>query len=131
MGGVDHLRIGRSAALRQFAEQPLPHAALGPAHEAIVDRRMGAVFRRAIAPPAAAPQNMQNAADHAPVVHPILAAHVRRQLRLDLTPLLIAQLKQVVPHSIASRITEQRNHQPIQLTMTLLGFGPSHPSLSV
>jgi hypothetical protein len=34
---------------------------------------------------------VQDAADHATVVHPIFAANVRRQMRLDLTPLLIAQ----------------------------------------
>ncbi|HEY0281283.1 MAG TPA: hypothetical protein VGC27_01520 [Rhizomicrobium sp.] len=67
---------------------------------------------------------MQDAADHATVVHAIFAAHIRRQVRLDLTPLLIAQPKQVVPHPNASRITKQRNHQLIQPTMTLLSVGP-------
>ena len=59
---VDRPRAGK------FTEQPLPHAALRPAHEAIVDRRRRAVFRRAIAPSAAALQHMQDAADHAPII---------------------------------------------------------------
>jgi hypothetical protein len=51
---------------------------------------------------------MQDAADHATVVHTILAAHVCRQMRLDLTPLFIAQPKQVASHLSApeSRIIE-------------------------
>jgi hypothetical protein len=36
---------------------------------------------------------MQNAADHAPVIDPLLAAHVFRQMRLDPLPLFIAQPK--------------------------------------
>jgi hypothetical protein len=36
---------------------------------------------------------MQDAADHATVVHTILAAHICRQVRRDLAPLLIAQPK--------------------------------------
>jgi hypothetical protein len=34
---------------------------------------------------------VQDAADHPPVVDTILAAHVGRQVRLDLLPLLVAQ----------------------------------------
>src|SRR5665213_2492546 len=102
MRRIDHLSIGGSSSRSQFTEQSPPPAALGPAHEAIVDRRIGAVLRGAIAPPAAALQNVQNATDHTPVVHAILAAHIRRQMRPDLTPLLITQPKQVVPHPIAS-----------------------------
>jgi hypothetical protein len=41
---------------------------------------------------------MQDAADHPPIIHPILATNVGRQVRLDLTPLLIAQPKQVASH---------------------------------
>jgi len=47
---------------------------------------------------------MQDAANHAPVVYPRLAAHIRRQMRLDLPPLLIAQPKQIAPHLSGSRI---------------------------
>jgi hypothetical protein len=41
---------------------------------------------------------MHDTADHAAIIHPLLAAHVRRQVRLNLTPLLVAQPKQVAPH---------------------------------
>jgi hypothetical protein len=41
---------------------------------------------------------MYDAADHAPVVHPLLAAHVGRQMRLDPTPLFVAQPKEIPAH---------------------------------
>jgi hypothetical protein len=41
---------------------------------------------------------MQDAADHPPVIHPLLAAYIRRQMRRDPTPLLIAQPKQIAAH---------------------------------
>jgi len=87
---VDHLRLGRSTAAGKFSEQPLPHAALGPAHEAIVDRRRWAVLRWAIAPPATTLQYMQDTADDPPVIDPILAPHIGRQEGLDLQPLIVA-----------------------------------------
>jgi hypothetical protein len=41
---------------------------------------------------------VQDAADHPPIIHAILAAYVHRQKRLDLLPLLVAQPKQVASH---------------------------------
>jgi hypothetical protein len=42
---------------------------------------------------------MQDAADHPPIIDPFLAAHIGRQMRLDPSPLLIAEPKQVAAHS--------------------------------
>jgi hypothetical protein len=68
---------------------------------------------------------MQDTADHTAVVHPFLAAHVSRQMWFDPKPLFIAQPKQVVPHPICLRITQQSNQQPIQPARLLLSVGPS------
>jgi hypothetical protein len=38
---------------------------------------------------------MDDAADHATIFHPLLAANVLRQMRLNLPPLLIAKPKQI------------------------------------
>jgi len=51
---------------------------------------------------------MQNAADDPPVIHPLLAADIRRQKGLDLLPLLVAQPKQVASHVLYSLAAE--NH---------------------
>src|SRR6478735_1460982 len=69
-----------------------------PAHEPVIDCRRRAIGFRAITPAAAALEHMHDAADHAPVVCSLDAAHVRRQVGLDPTPLLIAQPKQVLAH---------------------------------
>jgi hypothetical protein len=41
---------------------------------------------------------MQNTADHPPIIYPFFAAHVRRQMRLDSRPLLVAQPEQIASH---------------------------------
>src|SRR5262245_39438433 len=102
MRAVDHLGLGRSTTPGERAEQPLPDAALAPSCKASVDRRVWAVFRRAILPTTATLQHMQDAADHPPVIDPLLAAYVARQMRFDPRPLLIAQPKQVAAHLLCS-----------------------------
>jgi len=67
---------------------------------------------------------MQDAADHSPIVHPILAAHVGRQVRLDPLPLFIVEPVQIRPHHLCSRLTAE-NQQPILFATKLLGFDPS------
>jgi hypothetical protein len=67
---------------------------------------------------------MQNAADHAAVVYSVFAAHVCRQIRLNLPPLFIAKPKQIAPHRPAPNHASTGNQQPIQQAMILLGFGP-------
>jgi hypothetical protein len=66
---------------------------------------------------------MQDAADHAAIIHAILAAYVRRQMRLDPLPLLVVQPKQVASHDLCSPPAE--NHYPIQPSSVLLSFDPS------
>ena len=122
--GIDHLHLARSSASGKLAKQPLPHATPRPTHEAIVDRCRWAVLRWAIAPPAAALQNVQDAADHPPVIHAIFTAYVRRQKRLDLLPLLVAQPKQGASHHHPRSLSTQ-NHYPIQPSTLLLSFDPS------
>ena len=123
---VDHLHLARSPASGKLTEQPLPDTALGPAHKPIVDRRRRAILRRAILPAAAAPQNMQDAADDPAVVHTILAAHISRQVRLNLPPLIIAQPEEIASHVLCSRITAAENQQPIHPATDLLGIDPRY-----
>ena len=49
---------------------------------------------------------MKDATDHATVVHAILAAYIRRQIGLDLPPLIVTQPKQIASHLSSPRITE-------------------------
>jgi len=45
---------------------------------------------------------MQDAADHPPIVGPFLAAHIGRQMRLDLLPLIVIKPEQVRSHRLRS-----------------------------
>ena len=98
VSGVDHLCVGGSSASSERAKQVVPNTALGPANETVVDRRRRAILRRTVAPAAAALQNMNDAADHTTVIHALLSAHIRRQMRLNSLPLLVAQQEQVLAH---------------------------------
>jgi hypothetical protein len=40
---------------------------------------------------------MRDTTDHATIIHPFLAANVRRQIRVDLPPLNVALPEQVAP----------------------------------
>jgi hypothetical protein len=99
MLGVDRLRVDRSSIPSKLPEQIFPDATPRPAHKAIIDRCRRSILGRAIAPATAAFQNMHDAADDAAVVRPLDAPYIRRQMRLDPSPLLIAQPKQVPAHN--------------------------------
>jgi hypothetical protein len=55
-----------------------------------IDRRRSTVVGRAIAPAAAALEHVHDLADHAAIVFPLDAAHIRGQVRLNPIPVLIA-----------------------------------------
>src|SRR5262249_16186949 len=94
----DHLRVCGSSVPSEPPEQVFPDAAPCPAHKAVIDRCRRTIFRRAIAPAAAALQYMHDAADDSAIVRPLDAPDIRRQVRLDPLPLLIGQPKQVAAH---------------------------------
>lgn len=96
--GIDHLHRRGAAAPCKRTEQSLPHSAFRPANKPIVDRLRWAIFRRTIAPPAAALDDKHDAADYPPVVHTRLATDVHRQKRLYRAPLFIAQPEKVGSH---------------------------------
>jgi hypothetical protein len=97
--GIDHLRIGGSSVPSKLAEPIFPDAAPCPAHEAAIDRRMRAIFGRAIAPAAAALEHTHDPADNAAIIHPLDAPHVRRQVSFNPLPLFIAQPKPIPAHN--------------------------------
>lgn len=103
--------VGKKLAVRapvsgQSGVDALPDALPGPAVEGIVDRRVGAVFRRAVAPAAAAPKHMDDPTEDAPVIDTRRATIVRQQ-RLDLRPLLVIQPEQAAHGTFLS-------HEPIE-----------------
>ena len=95
----DHLCVCGSSVSSKLPEQVFPDATPRPAHKAIIDRCRRSILGRAIAPATAAFQNMHDAADDAAVVRPLDAPYIRRQMRFDPSPLLVAQPKQVPAHN--------------------------------
>ena len=87
---VDHLRVRGSSVPGKLPEQVFPNAAPRPTNKAVIDRCRRTIFGRAIAPAAAALQHVYNAADNTAIIDPIDASDIRRQVRFDPPPLLVA-----------------------------------------
>src|ERR1700746_3275457 len=98
MRRIDHLHLGRSPTPGQFAKQVLPYPSTRPAHKAVINGCRRAIFGRAIAPTASALENMHDPADDSAIVYPLAAAPLPREVRLNSSPLLVAQPKQTFAH---------------------------------
>ena len=110
-GRVQRQGDGVSARLGQGLEDRAPSAFLGPAVKPIVDRRVGAVLARAIAPAPSRLQHVDDAADNAPIVVPLWTGQARWQMRFDPCPLLVVQPKQTRTHSLAPQtLRRAENH---------------------
>ena len=128
--GVDHLCVCGSSVSCKLPEQVFPDATPRPAHKAIIDRCRRSILGRAVAPATTALQDVHNAADDAAVVRPLDAPYIRRQMRFDLSPLLVAQPKQVPAHNPDPLPTT--NQDRIVRAEELMSFDPStHYSWSV
>jgi hypothetical protein len=80
----------------KIGKDALPHAALGPAPEAVVERLLRAVdVFRTIAPTTAALQRMDNAGEHPPIIYPRHPARILRQERFNPRPLLIRKPEEI------------------------------------
>lgn len=94
----------------KIGKDTLPHAALGPASEAIVERLLRAVdLLGTIAPTTAALQRMDNAGEHPPIIDPRHAARFLRQERFDPRPVLIRKPKEI-RHRTASSLKGGESH---------------------
>jgi hypothetical protein len=111
MCGVDHLGVCASSASGKRPEQVFPDAAPCPTHEAVIDRCRRTILGRAITPAAAAPQDLNDPADHTPLVHACLATNITRQMPGNPLPFTITQPIKVLAHlpSSESEIKEIRN----------------------
>jgi hypothetical protein len=67
---------------------------------------------------------MQNAADHAAVIHAIFATYIPWQMGLDLPPLIVAQPKQVAPHLLCLSNHRARESATDSTINAFIGFQP-------
>jgi hypothetical protein len=128
MRRIDHLRVRGSTVCRKFSEQVLPNPALCPTHKPIIDRHGRPILRRAIAPAASALENMHDPTDNPAIIDPLHTANIRRQMRLDPGPLILAQPKQIPAHHpdpLPKRIRIVWNQDCPASAPQLMSFDPS------
>jgi hypothetical protein len=91
IGRIPQHLSGRATSGRKRLEEAPPDAFACPAHEPVVQRLRRAVLARRMPPRATRAQHMDDTAEHTPVVHPRLAASLRRQERRKPPHLRLAQ----------------------------------------
>jgi hypothetical protein len=98
-GGGIHQHVSRRAAdLSTSLEEPDPDTLGGPADEAIVEGLARAIHAWRIDPAPTRLQHMHDAADHATIIDPRLAARAGWQVGRDLRELRIRQPEEVPTH---------------------------------
>jgi len=95
---VDRHRPNHAGRTRQCIENIGPDALSAPTIEPVVDRRVGIIVRRTIAPPRARAQHMHDPADDPAVIDTMRAAPPSRHQWLNPFPIRIAQPIQLLPH---------------------------------
>ena len=114
-GGVDGQGHAILAAAGKRFEDRLPMPTLGPAIEPIVDRCVGTIVGRTIAPTCAALKHVNDTADDAAIVIAGRTGLVRRQMRLYPSPLLVVKPEQSLTHRTSPRRIKsaQRNQSSL------------------
>ena len=95
---IDENLCRRSARLRERMEQLAPNAFGRPAHIAIVERLLRSVFWRRIDAASARFQDVNNAADHPPIIDSRLAPRVGGKMRRDPGELRLRQPELIENH---------------------------------
>jgi hypothetical protein len=92
---VDEQSIRGVASSRQGTENAFPDAAFGPADEPIVERLLRTIDVSTVRPAPAAAKRVDDPAQHPTIIHTWFAANIRRQKRLDPSPLRIGKPKEI------------------------------------
>ena len=125
IAAVDRDRAANPALIDQGLVDPLPDPPPGPAIKTVVDRRIGAVFARAVAPTAARSQDMKDAADDASIVDPARTRLIVRQQGFDDRPSRLVEPKRIA-HDLSdpNRYRSLLESQLHLLFNTLIRYGP-------
>jgi hypothetical protein len=107
-GAINQNLRGRPAGPRERMEQIDLHAFLSPAHKAIVERFLRPVFGRRVDPTPTRFQNLNDAADHPPIIDTRLPARIGRQMWLNLRKLCVRQPEPILIHLCS--LSEAVNH---------------------
>ena len=91
---------------------PVPVARIAPPVEAIIDRCQWAIFAGQIGPRDVSAQDVEDAVDHATVIHPLLTPCLVRQDDFDEFPFQIAHVSSRHLSSPA-RCLDEMTHKPM------------------
>src|ERR1700674_1347290 len=122
-GAVDDEPIRRLLCAGQGGKDGLPDAALGPANEAIVECLLRPIDRRTIGPASPRLQRLNDTAQHASVIDPLLAACVGWQQGRDPSPLRIGKPEKL--GHITTSLPKAVNHASAAVGIPLMGPDPS------
>src|SRR6516165_5754348 len=100
MRAVDRSRANEGCLAGERLEYPKPDPLAAPAVEAVIDRRIGTVFGRAVAPACPGLQHVDDTADDATIVHPVRTSSATGQQRLNPSELRIAQPVRLWHHAL-------------------------------
>ncbi len=114
---VDQKFGRRSTALRQRLEQARPDAFRSPALKPIVERLARAIRGRRILPPRAGQHDLNDAADHASIIHARLATRIGGQCGTIRANCRSESQKRSA--SIARLLSETANHRPLTMGIPL------------
>src|SRR4029078_10886042 len=128
MRRVDHLHVYGSSIPGKLAEKVFPDATPRPANKAIIDCRRRTILGWAIAPAAAGFQDVHDTADNSTIINSLDTSYIRRQMRPNPPPLLIAQPKQVLAHDPDPPKAESDAYGiriPLSQQQKIMSFDPS------
>jgi hypothetical protein len=134
MRRVDHLHVYGSSIPGKLAEKVFPDATPRPANKAIIDCRRRTILGWAIAPAAAGFQDVHDTADNSTIINSLDTSYIRRQMRPNPPPLLIAQPKQVLAHDPDPPKAESDAYGiriPLSQQQKIMSFDPSHVNLKL
>src|SRR5258708_38443260 len=121
-GAVDGGAGVDAAVAGQGLEDAMPDALTAPAVEAGIDRRVRPVLHRAIAPPRARLQHVDNTAQNPAVIHVTSALAAPGKMRLDPSPSLVVQPVKLAHSKLPSSSleSEQQPHSQTFLSTDLI-----------
>src|ERR1700694_5495847 len=104
MAAVQRHLSGRVSGCCDSGEYGLPNSPLAPAREAIVDRLVRPILKRAVLPTASHLLHMHDPTQNPSIIMALGTTLVGRQMRFHFRPLLIVEPKQISAHRFGLRI---------------------------
>jgi len=119
---VDRHRPDHAGRACQRVKDIGPDALPAPAIEAVIDRGVGAVVRRAIPPPRAGAQHVHDPADDPAIIDAMRATPATRHQPFNSLPFRVAQPIELLPHQDLLD-SEALNHNSSRAGI-LIEYGP-------